>query len=29
MFSRWRMRRQHFDTLGEDLSGTTEIGVWI
>jgi hypothetical protein len=29
MFSRWRMRLQHFDTLGEELSGTAEIGMWI
>jgi hypothetical protein len=29
MFSRWRMRLQHFDTLDEELSGTAEIGMWI
>jgi hypothetical protein len=29
MFSRWSLRRRHFDTLGEELSGSAEIGVWI
>jgi hypothetical protein len=29
MFSRWSLGLQHFDTLGEELSGTAEISMWI
>jgi hypothetical protein len=29
MFSRWSVHLQYFDTLGEELSETAEIGRWI